>query len=126
MHARLRVTQAGDEFRDLVAGKLAAFAGLGALGDFDFEFFSVGQILGRNAEARAGHLLDLVVEQRGCTVDGSVDGGIFAAFPGVGTRTQHVHGFGDGLVRLGRKRAERHGAGHEGARDCVGRQQSDR
>ena len=75
LHARLRVTQAGDEFRDLVAGKLSAFAGLGALRDFDFEFFGVSEVLGGDAEACAGNLLDLVVEQRRRAVDGSVDGG---------------------------------------------------
>jgi hypothetical protein len=121
LHARLRVPQAGDEFRDLVPGKLTAFSGFGALRDFDFEFFSVSEVLGGNAEACAGYLLDLVVEQRGRTVDGGVDSRIFAAFTSVRTRTQHIHGFGDGLVRLWRKRAERHRAGHEGARDCLGR-----
>ena len=63
-NAGLRVTQARDEFADLVAGKLAAFAGLGALRDLDLQFFGVGEVLGGNAEASRGDLLDLVVEQR--------------------------------------------------------------
>ncbi len=74
LHAGLRVAQASDEFGDLVAGELSTFAGLGALGDFDFEFFGVREVLCRNAEARAGNLLDLVVEQRRRTIDGHVNG----------------------------------------------------
>ena len=66
LHAGLRVAQAGNEFGDLVAGQLAAFSGLGALGDLDFELFGVGQVFGGNAEAGAGHLFDFVVEQRRC------------------------------------------------------------
>jgi hypothetical protein len=42
-----------------------------------------------------------------------VDGGIFAAFAGVGARADRVHGGGDRLVRLGAERAEGHGAGDE-------------
>ena len=91
LHAGLRVTQARDQFGDLVAGKLAAFAGLGALGDLDFQLFSVNQVFGGDAEARAGHLLDLVVQQRGRAIDRRIDGGIFAAFAGVGARAQQVH-----------------------------------
>ena len=41
LHAGLRMAQACNQFRDLVAGKLATFAGLGALGDLDFEFLGV-------------------------------------------------------------------------------------
>ena len=77
--------QARDKLSDFVAGKLATFTRLGALRDFDFQFFSVGEILGCDAESRAGNLLDLVVEQRRNTVDGRVNGGIFAAFSGVGS-----------------------------------------
>ena len=63
-NARLRVTQARDEFADLVSGKLAAFAGLGALRDLDFQLFGVDQVLGGDAKASGGDLLDLIVEQR--------------------------------------------------------------
>ena len=44
----------------LLRGKLAAFAGLGALRHFDFEFFGADEIFGSDAEAAGGDLLDLV------------------------------------------------------------------
>ena len=91
LHAGLRMAQASDEFGDFVAGELSAFAGLGTLGDFDFEFFGVSEIFGCNAEACAGHLLDLVVEQRRRAVNWCVDCWIFAAFAGIGARAEHVH-----------------------------------
>ena len=65
--AGLRVAQTGDQAGDLVAGKLAALAGLGALRDFDLDLFGVGEVLGGDAEAAGGDLLDLVVEQRPTT-----------------------------------------------------------
>ena len=43
---------------DLVAGKLAALAGLGALGDLDLEVVGIDQIFGGDAEAARGDLLD--------------------------------------------------------------------
>src|SRR5215472_18038977 len=98
LHPRLRVAEACDQLSYLVARKLAALAWLGALRDFDFEFFGVREILGRNTEACAGYLVNLVVEQGWCTVHGSVDSGVFATLASIGTRGEHVHGFGDGLV----------------------------
>ena len=121
LHAGLRVAQARNEFRDLVAGKLAAFAGLGALGDLDFELFGVNQVFRGNAEARAGDLLDLVVQQRRRAVDRRIHGRIFAAFAGVGARAEQVHGLGNGLVRFGRERSERHGAGDKAMGDGLRR-----
>ena len=126
LHAGLRVAQARDQLRDFVAGKLAAFAGLRALGDLDLELFGVHQVFGGDAEAAGGHLLDLVVEQvrRDVAADqvdvdvGLVDGGIFAALAGVRARAEHVHGRGDGLVRLGAQRSERHRAGDESPVRC--------
>ena len=121
LHAGLRVAQARDQLRDLVAGELTAFAGLRALRDLDLDLFGMHQVFGGDAEAAGGDLLDLVVEQvrrrrRAVEIDvdvGLIDGGIFAAFAGVGARAEHVHGGGDGLVRLGTERAERHRAGDE-------------
>ena len=57
-HAGRRVAQLGDHLADLEAGQLAALAGLGALGDLDLELAAVVQILGRDAEAARGDLLD--------------------------------------------------------------------
>ena len=52
------VAQAGDLERDLEAGQLAALAGLGTLGDLDLELLGGVEILGGDAEAAGGHLLD--------------------------------------------------------------------
>ena len=57
-HARRAVANAGDFLVDLVAGQLAAFARLGALGHFDLQFLGADQVFAGHAEAAAGHLLD--------------------------------------------------------------------
>ena len=60
--ARDGVADAGDVIGDFVAGELAAFAGLGALGHFDLELVGVGQVVGgggsSDAEPPGGDLLD--------------------------------------------------------------------
>ena len=53
-----RVAHLGDGLVDLVAGQLAAFAGLGALRHLDLHHVRVDEILGGDAEAARGHLLD--------------------------------------------------------------------
>ncbi len=57
-HAGRGVPGAGDPRVHLVAGQLAALAGLGALGHLDLDVVRVGQVLRRHAEAARGHLLD--------------------------------------------------------------------
>ena len=54
------VANTRDVLGNLARGKLAAFAGLGALGHFDFEFFGVNEIVRSDAETTGGNLLDLV------------------------------------------------------------------
>lgn len=44
-YARYRVTQLGDQAVDLAAWQLAAFTGLGALGNLDLQHFGVDQVL---------------------------------------------------------------------------------
>ena len=56
--ARRGVADLADVFIDLVAGKLPALAGLGALGHLDLQFIGVDQIFGGHAESRRGDLLD--------------------------------------------------------------------
>ena len=58
-HARHRVAQLADVVGDLAARQLAALAGLGALRHLDLELVGRRQVLGRDAEAARGHLLDL-------------------------------------------------------------------
>ena len=57
-HARSRVAHPRDLAVDLVAGQLAALAGLGTLGDLDLDVIGVDQVLDGHAEAAGGHLLD--------------------------------------------------------------------
>ena len=97
--ARRRVAHARDRRVDLVAGKLAAFAGLGALGHLDLDFLGVGQILGGHAEAPGGHLLD--GRTHGVAVGQRLEAvGILAAFAGVRFAADAVHGDGQRLVGL--------------------------
>ena len=97
--ARRGMAHLGDGLVDLVAGQLAAFAGLGALGHLDLDVVGIDQIFGGDAEAARGHLLDLgahgiAVGQRHETVR------LLAAFAGVGTAADAVHGDGEIGVRL--------------------------
>src|SRR6185503_10640245 len=56
--ARRRVAQPGDVVVDLVAGQLAALAGLGALRHLDLQAVGVDEVVRRDAEAARGDLLD--------------------------------------------------------------------
>ena len=117
--ARRRMAHLGDGGVDLVAGQLAAFAGLGALRHLDLHHVGVDQIFRGHAEAARGHLLDLrahrvAVRQRLEAV------GLLAAFAGVRLAADAVHGDGERGVRLAADRAERHGAGREALDDLLG------
>src|ERR1700726_3265710 len=119
-HARRRMAHLGDGLVDLIAGQLAAFAGLGALGDLDLHHVGIDQVLGGDAEAPRGYLLDrrahgIAVRQRLEAV------GFLAAFAGIRLAADPVHGDGERGVRLARDRAERHGAGREPTHDVLGR-----
>ena len=116
--ARRRVAHLGDGLVDLVAGKLAAFAGLGALRHLDLHHVGVDEVLRGDAEAARGHLLDrrahrIAVRQRLEAV------GFLAALAGVRLAADPVHGDRERGVRLARDRAERHGAGREALDDFL-------
>ncbi len=105
---------------DLVAGQLAALAGLGALRHLDLDVVGVDQIFGGDAETAGGDLLDrrahrIAVRQRLEAV------GFLAAFAGVRLAADAVHGDGERGVRLAADRAEAHGAGGEALDDVLGR-----
>ena len=101
-HAGGGVAELGNFRRDLVAGQLAALAGLGALGNLDLDDLGVHQVVGGDAEAAGGHLFDLrvalAVETRG----------ILAALTGIGLAAETVHGHGQGLVGLRAQGADGH------------------
>ena len=115
-HAGNGVAHAGDHVVDLVAGQLAAFAGLGALRDFDLQVVGVDEIVGGDAEARRGHLLDGAAPRIAVGV-GSVAGLVLAALAGVGFAADAVHGDGQRLVGFLADGAEGHGAGGEALDD---------
>src|SRR5262249_5780743 len=95
------VSQGGDFSGHLVAGELAAFTRLGALGDFDLQFVGGHQVFGSYAKARRGDLLDATIGElaRGIGIEA---GGVLAAFAAVAARAQAIHGDGDGFVGLAR------------------------
>ena len=111
-----RVPGAGDPRVDLLAGQLAALAGLGPLGDLDLQVVGVDQVLAGHAEAARGHLLDGAAAQVAVGVGGEAVG-VLAALAGVGAPAEAVHGDGQGLVGLGRDGAVGHGAGGEAGHD---------
>ena len=109
-----------DDLVHLVAGQLAAFAGLGALRHLDLQFVGVDQVVGGDAEAAAGHLLDGAAAQIavGVALEARF---VFAAFAGVGHAADAVHGDGERFVRFLADGAEAHGAGGEALDDFLGR-----
>ncbi len=115
-HARDRVAHFGDHFIDFVAGKLAAFAGLGALRHLDLQLVGIDEVIGGDTEAAGGDLFD------GAAAGIAVGVGletrfVFAAFAGIGFAAHAVHGDGQRLVGFLADGAERHGAGGEALDD---------
>ncbi len=117
LHPRLRVAQPRDEARHLDAGQLAAFAWLRALGDLDLELVRALQVARGDAEPRGRDLLHPVVASDAFAVVVGV--GVLAALARVGARADCVHRDGEGLVRLGRQRAERHRGADEALHDLA-------
>ena len=112
-HAGHAVAELCDQSGDLVAGELAAFAGLRALGHLDLDLGSAGEVFGRDTEAAGRDLLDGGVAFR------AVARRVFAAFAGVRLAADLVHRDGEALVGLGRKRAEGHAGRGEAAADVL-------
>ena len=105
-----------DVLVDLVAGELAAFAGLGPLRHLDLQLVGVDEIVAGDAEAARRHLLDGAAPQVAVRVR-QVAHRILAALAGVRLAAEPVHRDGEVLVRLAADRAERHGAGLEALHD---------
>ena len=103
--ARRRVPGLGHPRVDLLAGQLAALAGLRALRHLDLDVAGVGQVVARHAEPARRHLLDRAAPLR---VVQAV--GVLAALAGVGLAAEPVHGDGQRLVRLEADRPVRHRA----------------
>ncbi len=119
-HARRRVPGLGDPRVDLRPRQLTALARLRALRHLDLQVVGIHQVLGRDAEAPRHDLLDRGTAEVTVGVGGEAVG-VFAALAGVRLAADAVHGDGEVLVRLGRDRAVRHGAGHEPLHDLADR-----
>ena len=109
------VANGGDLGIHLVAGQLAALAGLRALRDLDLQIVGVDQIFGGDAEAAGSDLLD----RR--TGVGHEPLRLLAALAGVGLAADPVHRLGERGMRLPADRAEAHGAGGEALHNFGGR-----
>src|SRR6185295_17677029 len=114
-----RVPNARDVVVDLLAGQLAALAGLGSLRHLDLQLVRVRDIPDRDAEAAGRNLLDggtarIAVRQR------HEPRRVLAAFARVALAADAVHRDRERLVRLGRQGAEAHRAGAEPLDDLAG------
>ena len=103
---------------DLVAGQLAAFAGLRALRHLDLHHVGVDEIFGGDAKASRRDLLDrrahaVAVRQRLVAV------ALLAAFAGVRLAADPVHRDRERGMRLARDRAVGHRAGGEPLDDAL-------
>ena len=115
-----RMPHARDHRIDLVAGQLAAFAGLGALRHLDLHHVGVDEIFGGDAEAAGGDLLDR--RAHGIAVRHRLEAvALLAAFAGVGLAADPVHGDRQRGMRLARDRPETHRAGGKPPDDILGR-----
>ena len=110
--ARRRVPGLGDVRIHLVARKLAALTGFGALSHLDLDVGGVDQVVAGDSEAAGGDLLDRAAPLR---IVETVD--VLAALAGVGPAAEVVHGDRHGLVGLGRDGAVAHRAGVESGDD---------
>src|SRR5205823_327440 len=118
--ARRRVPDPGDVLVDLVTGQLAALAGLRSLRDLDLELVRVDEVVDGHAEAARRDLLD----RRAAPVAVRVTlepPRVLPTLARVRLAADPVHGDRERLVRLRRKRSERHGAGGEALDDLLGR-----
>ena len=82
-----------------MAGQLAAFAGLCALRHLDLQLVGVDEVIGGDAEAAAGDLLDGAAARIAVGV-GREARFVLAAFAGVRHAAEAVHGDGEGFVRF--------------------------
>ena len=111
-----RVAQLGDVLVDLVAGQLAAFAGLGALRHLDLQSVGVDEVLA--VTPKRPDATCLIVERSESPLAQRLEAvGVFAAFAGVRLAADAVHRDRERRVRLGRDRAEAHRAGGEALDD---------
>src|SRR5713226_6445842 len=93
------IANLSDEIVDLVAGQLAAFAGLGTLRHFDLQFIGVDQIVTGDAEAGRRDLLYRAAAPVAVGVANET-GGIFATLTGVALAAETIHRDGEIFMRF--------------------------
>src|SRR5438034_10677317 len=91
------MTDARDDFIDLVSRQLAAFARLGALSHLDLKLIGVDQIFARDAEARRRNLFDSARSGIAVRIR-NVPRRILAAFSRIASPANTVHRDGQRLV----------------------------
>ena len=111
---RRRRADLADVAVDLVAGQLAALAGLRALRHLDLDLVGVREVVDRDAEAAGRDLLDRRAARVAVGVR-RVARRVLPALAGVRLAAEPVHRDRERLVRLARQRAERHRAGRRSA-----------
>ena len=115
-----RVADRADVAVDLVAGQLAALAGLRALRHLDLQLVGVDEVVDRHAEAARGDLLDRRAPPVAVGV-GREARRVLAALARVRAAAEAVHRDRERLVGLARDRAEAHRAGAEAPDDLARR-----
>ncbi len=100
LDARHCVPEPRDQLGDLMAGKLAALAGLGALDDLDLELLGPHQVFRGDAEACRRNLLDPVV-QPVAVGERLIAGRILTPLARIRFPSHPVHADRQGRVRLG-------------------------
>ena len=119
--ARRRMAHLGDDRVDLVAGQLAALAGLGALRHLDLHHVGIDEIFRRDAEAARGDLLDRrALRSSPPSGSGLKRSASSPPSPVFDLPPMAFMAMRQRRVRLARDRAERHRAGGE-ALDDLGR-----
>ena len=116
--ARRGLAHLGDPGVHLLAGQVAALAGLGTLSHLDLDLDSRAQIAACHAKACRSDLLDggvlgVAVGKRRLATR------VLAALAGVGTAVQAIHGNSHALVCLLANGAVAHSAGVKAAHDVV-------
>src|SRR5689334_15736449 len=87
----------GDPWIHFRARKLAALAGLGALGHLNLQFARIHQVVAGDTEAARRYLLDRAVARIAVGIE-EVARRVLAALAGVAFRAEAVHGDGERLV----------------------------
>ena len=113
-----RVADRADVLVDLVAGELAALAGLCSLRHLDLKLVGVDEVVDRDAEAPGGDLLDRRAPAVAVGV-GLEAHRVLAALARVRLAAEAVHRDRERLVGLARDRAEAHRAGAEALDDLA-------